>query len=677
MKLDRGLVSLILAFSVCGSSAAAPFNFRRVDRPPRVREASAEKKEGNFAVENIDFNAIKRSGKLTLNFDNIDIATLTYMASQLAGKNIIVPDSLKGSVTLIFSEPVSIKDFWNIYTAILRTRGYAIVDKGKFYEVIPESKTRGETPPLEKKFLSGDVLVTYVYRFKNGNISNVEKVLAKMRSKRGHLLFYKPTNMVIITDTAANIKNFKEILSLIDSAEKGTDIKVYSLEYSSPTEVAAALKTVFSSFSKRGVPFVVYPATSSGSIAVMARKDLFPKIEEIIEKLDVPSSQEGEKKFYVIYLKNSKAKDLSAVLNKLVASIAVFSSSKKKKTVTRPGTKIKIVPDESINALIVYANEKEYKAINDLVSQLDRRRKQVLVSVFITEVSQKALKEIGIRWQAFGKNGGATFRGGLSDADFFSSIGMSNFAAGFLSSSGQSVNIGGTNVFFPNLLMLFSLLESGTGFNVISAPKLLTINNKEAKIDVSQITPFAESLKFDVNGNPIINYSYKPVGLVLKITPHISVDKSIVMETHLEVNDIIGYEKPDIGGIQYVVPITSKRELDTTIKIPNGKTIVLGGLISKKTIKTMEGVPLLSSIPIVGNLFKYKSEDNQKTNLFIFMTPFVVETPEDIAKITEWHKKMSKLFIEKEKELRKRKTEDEWKSNIVNSPNYEGNKDEK
>ncbi len=632
-------------------------------------------------LSQIDVSKIKRKGKVSLNFDNVDIRNLTHFVSQLSGKNIVIPETLKGSVTLIFSKPVPVSDFWNIYTAILKSRGYAVVDRGRFYEIVSMSKARGDTPPLKKRTDNGDVLMTYVYRFKHGDLTNIEKVLGKIRSKKGHLLFYKPTNMVVITDTATNVRNFKEILSFIDSAEKGTEIKVYVLEYAKAREVAAALKTVFSSFAKRGVPFVVYPASSSNSIVISAREDLYSEIDKIVRNLDVPEAEEEKKGFYVIYLKNSKAKDLSTVLNKLTVSFSVFSAMsskvKKKPTVTSSKSKIKIVPDESLNALIVYASREEYEAIKDLVSQLDRKRRQVLVSVFITEVSQKALKEIGIRWQAFGKNGGATFRGGLSEGDFFSSIGATNFAAGVLSSAGQNVNIGGTNVFFPNLLMLFSLLESGTGFNVISAPKLLTINNKEAKIDVSQVTPFAESLKFDVNGNPIINYSYKPVGLILKITPHISVDKSIVMETHLEVNDIIGYERPDIGGIQYVVPITSKRELDTTIKIPNGKTIVLGGLISKKTIKTLEGVPFLSSLPIVGNLFKYRSEDTQKTNLFIFMTPFVVETPDEIAKITEWHRKMSKLFIEKEKEVQE-KNKVKNGSNIVNDPNFWGNRtDEK
>ncbi|WP_456426034.1 type II secretion system secretin GspD [Desulfurobacterium sp.] len=603
-------------------------------------------------LQNID--EIKKSREITLNFKDIDVRDLTYLVSQITGKNIVVPSNLSGKVTLIFSKPVSIGDFWNIYTAILKTRGFTIVDRGKFYEIIPLTRAKDETPPLEKKLSSGSMLVTYVYRFKNGDVTNVERILGRFRGRRGNLLFYRPTNMVIITDTAENIRNFEAVLKLIDSAEKGTEVKVYPLNYAKASEVATALKTIYASMAKRGVPFTSFSVNSENSLVVNARKDLIPEIDRIIKELDRPASVGKERTFHVIYLKNSKADDLADTLGKLVRSIAIYSESPKKKgkVVPLPSSKdlIKIVPDTSLNALIVYANDKEYKAIENLVSQLDRKRKQVLVSVFIAEVSQKAMKEIGIKWQIFGKNGGAAFRGGLSDADFYSSVGLSNFAAGFLSSSGQTVNIGGTNVFFPNLLALFSLLESGTGFNVISAPKIFTINNKEATIDVSQVTPFAESVKFDVNGNPIINYSYKPVGLVLKITPHISVDKSVVMETHLEVNDVIGYEKPDIGGIQYVVPITSERELDTTIKVPDGKTIVLGGLISKRTIKTMEGVPLLSSIPVVGNLFKYNSEDTEKTNLFIFMTPYVVETPDEIAKITEWHKKMSELFIKYQKE---------------------------
>jgi len=285
-------------------------------------------------------------------------------------------------------------------------------------------------------------------------------------------------------------------------------------------------------------------------------------------------------------------------------------------------------------------------------------------------VSEQALKEIGVRWQVFGSQGGAAFRGGISKEGFYNIIGSTNFVAGVLSTSGENVEIGGNVLFFPDLLFLFSLLERGTGFNIVSSPKILTMDNIEASINVSQVTPFAQSVKFDINGNPIINYDYKEVGLILKVTPHISGD-NIVMEIHQEVNEVIGYEKPQIGEISYVVPITSKRELNTTITVTNGKTIVLGGLVSKKTIKTMEGVPFFSSIPIIGNLFKYRSEDLNKTNLFVFLTPFIIEKPEDLARITEEHQKLSEALLKGKKKEEKAK-EVEKKENKDIFENYRG-----
>jgi len=113
---------------------------------------------------------------------------------------------------------------------------------------------------------------------------------------------------------------------------------------------------------------------------------------------------------------------------------------------------------------------------------------------------------------------------------------------------------------------------------------VLTVDNAPAQITVSQVIPFASSVKYDINGNPLIGYDYKEVGIKLKLTPRIS-ETNIILDIHQEANDVIGYEKPTVGNVQYMVPITSKRELETQVNIDNGKTVVLGGMVSKKTTK--------------------------------------------------------------------------------------------
>ncbi len=622
----------------------------------------------------------KKTGKVYFNFEKIDLKLLTYFISGLTGRNIILGSDVKGEVSLIFPEPVSIDEAWNIYTSVLKARNYLLIDKGNFYEVISVSLYRNNIPPLKTKPDGSEDLITYVYKFRHADVTQAVNILRGLKSPRGLIFTYNPANIVVITDTQANIKNLKKVISMIDTPGGNTQIKVYKLQFANSSEVTPALNTLFSDYAKRGIQVKVYNIKSQNAVVIKAPSDIFNEINSLISQLDKPTSNVISRRFDVIYLKNSKAEEVANVINKLLENIRLISyksgqGGKKKKTVPinrysqSSQEKPKVVADKSSNSLIIYGNENEITAIKDIISKLDKQKRQVLVTALITEVSEQALREIGVRWQIFGSQGGAAFRGGISQDGFYNLIGSSNFVAGVLSTSGQTVEVSGTPLFFPDLLFLFSLLERGTGFNIVSSPKILTMDNMEASINVSQVTPFAQSVKFDVNGNPIINYDYKEVGLILKVTPHIS-DDNIVMDIHQEVNEVIGFEKPQIGQLSYVVPITSKRELNTTITVTNGKTIVLGGLVSKKTIKTMEGVPLLSSIPLIGNAFKYKSDDMSKTNLFIFLTPYIIKTPEDLAKITEEHRKLSEELMKKTQKQEKKEKSIDKKENTDTFEDY-------
>ncbi len=633
-----------------------------------------------FSQEKLTFDTVieeartfKKTGKVFFNFEKIDLNLLTYFIAELTGKNIVIGTDLKGTASLVFSEPVTIRQAWDIYTSILRTRNYTVVDKGSHVEIVSTAISRNIVPPVQVSNGKSDEVVTYVYKLKNADIFQVLNVIRGLKSPRGLVFSYNPANVIIITDTAANIKNLKRVISMIDTSEIGVVVKIYKLKYAESSEISSAINMIFGDYAKKGTPVKTFSLKSQNAVIVKAPKEAVSRIDRVISELDIPVENLAYRRFWTIYLKNAKAKDIANVLNQLLENISLVSFETEKaqsekvkgkpvvsavRTVKSQKEKPKVIAEETSNALVVYANKLEYEAIKSLVESLDKQKKQILITAFITEVSQSALKEMGVRWQIFGTQGGTAFKGGISESGFYNLVGQTNFVAGVMSTSGKSVDINGNTLFFPELLFMFSLLEKGSGFNVISSPKILAMDNMKAKINVSQVIPYAESVKYDVNGNPIVNYDYKEVGLILEVTPHIS-GKNVILELHQEVNDIIGFESASVGNLSYIVPKTSKREIDTTITVENGKTVVLGGLISKKTVKSMEGVPVLSHIPLIGNLFKYKSNSNDKTNLFVFMTPFVIEKPEDLAKITEEHMKLVKKLqkLKEKKKVEKKKEE--------------------
>jgi general secretion pathway protein D len=306
--------------------------------------------------------------------------------------------------------------------------------------------------------------------------------------------------------------------------------------------------------------------------------------------------------------------------------------------ITKEG--IKVGFDVGTNSVIVYANKNEYEGIKRLVEILDVRRKQVLITTSIVEVSAKRLFELGINWQALGTKGGAAFRG-LTQDGIYQAFSSGNFLMGIFTNSGKTVSIGGTSVFLPDLALLFSLLESGSGFNIISNPKVLTLDNQLAEIKVGNVIPFASGVRFDINGQPIITYDYREVGLDLKAIPRISSENTLRLSINLILQEVTDYIRPSVGNLSYAVPVTSNRSLNSDVVVENGQVIVIGGLVSNKTIKTMNGIPGLKDIPIIGNLFKYQSESDDKTTLFIFLTPYIISSPEELTKITEEHRKLS------------------------------------
>ncbi len=637
------------------------------------------KKEIDFQSIIAQAKAFKKTGKVSLNFEKIDLKLLAYFMGELADKNIVLDPNIRGDVSLIFSKPISIEDAWAVFTSILKSKNYTVLDYGSYVQIVPEGVSRKTTPPFTKDYKE-DKLITYVYEVKHADINNILNVLKGLKSPRGNVLSYNPTKTIIITDYATTVDILKDVLRFIDTGDASVNIKIYTLKYAEANEVSAALNVAFSDLAKQGIVFKTHAIKSQNALLVKTQEKVFPLIDRLIKTLDVQTEKVTLRTFWIVHLKNTKAEDLANVLNKLLENIQLISTeettTKEKKKKKRPSDFLrrlysqrksksaterpKIIAEKSTNTLIVYANREEYEAIKKIIDELDQRKKQVLVSAIITEVSEKALQEIGVRWQILGTQGGAAFRGGISQEDFFSTLKSSGFITGVLSSSGTSINIGGTNFFFPDIIFLLSLLEKGSGFNVISSPKILTMDNLEAQINVAQVVPFAESTKFDINGNPIITFDYKEVGLKLKVTPHIS-GNNVILELHQEINEVVSLEKLQLGQITYQIPTTTKREIDTTITVENGKTVILGGLISKKTVKSMEGVPVISKLPVVGRLFKYNSDELNKTNLFVFITPFIIESPEQLAKITEELQKMSRELLkkaEKKKKLEKKKEKD-------------------
>ncbi|MEO2083613.1 MAG: type II secretion system protein GspD, partial [Desulfurobacteriaceae bacterium] len=200
----------------------------------------------------------------------------------------------------------------------------------------------------------------------------------------------------------------------------------------------------------------------------------------------------------------------------------------------------------------------------------------------------------------------------------------------------------------PDIGFLLNAYAKEGGVNVIATPQILTLDNEEAEINISKVIPYSTGMKYDANNNPVISYDYKDVGITLKITPHITTSGEVRLKVYEKVEDVVGYANAD-----QTAPITSKREARTTVDVQDGQTLVIGGLVKSKKLTTVERVPVLGNIPIIGNLFKKTGHQLEKTNLLVFITPHVVRNLEEENRLTTEKVNLYKENLEKIKRTRR------------------------
>ena len=311
----------------------------------------------------------------------------------------------------------------------------------------------------------------------------------------------------------------------------------------------------------------------------------------------------------------------------------------------------KVSSDVANNALIFYMTATEYGTVRRLVEQIDIPRKQVLVSAIVAEVSPKVVETAGIQWQATIQGAGIVGLGaGQSLAQLYQTLQTGNFVLGTIDPTTTSIEIGGSTVKFPNNYALLNFLTTTTDFNLLASPRLLTHNNKQADISVGKIVPFATGVKYDINGQPIVNFDYREVGLNLKLTPHISQGQNVRLEVHQDLQEVVDYIKTGSGATAVTVPVVSKREVNSEVSLGDGQTLVIGGLVQRNTLQTIRKVPILGDIPLLGDLlFRQKDRTVSKTTLFVFLTPHIVDSPQKARDINNQYQQMYERAMRGEK----------------------------
>lgn len=580
----------------------------------------------------------------TLNFADSDINAVISLVSEVTGKNFIVDPRVKGKVTLISNRSLNKDELYQVFLSILEVHGFTAVPSGKTIKIIPDADAKNSALPSgsSKKPGQGDEAITRVIQVDHVNAAQLVPILRPLVPPQGHMAAYQQSNILVISDRAANIQRLVKIIKRIDQPSSG-EIEIISLQHAVAADLVRVITGLQQQTAKQAPqadkPMLVADDRTN-SILISGGRSERLRIRAIISHLDTPSGSVGDT--HVIYLRYAKAKDLVPVLTG-VGNIQKDDAPKGKAVAAAVNNqRFDIQADESTNALVITASPNVFRSLETVIRQLDIRRAQVLVEAVIAEVSVDRAAELGVQW-LFDGSGGDNPVGAINFGSGSSSIsgivsqagaagGTGTAALGALG-SGATLGIGRFNSATFNFATLIRALEGDGTTNVLSTPNLVTLDNEEAEIFVGEelsipTGSFTNTGSGSSTVNPFTTFDRKKIGIRLKVKPQINEGDVI----RLDIAQTVDGVKAGSAGAGDI--ITSERTINTTVLVDNGRALVLGGLIKDDLVETQQKVPFLGDIPVLGALFRHKSVQKVKTNLMVFLRPTILRSQNDNLNLT-------------------------------------------
>ena len=608
--------------------------------------------------------AVRSREPVTLNFVNAEIDAVARTVATLSGRNVVVDPRVKGTLSLSTTSPVEPAQALRLFAAQLRTQGFALVESGGLYTVVPEAEAKLQSgtvnagPPP-----AGGQIITQILRLNHENANNLVPILRPLISPNNTINVNPGTNTLVITDYADNLQRIARIVAALDVAN-ATGVEVIRLRHGIAGDLAPMVQRLIDSGaaapaaapqgqSDSGFRTTVLPDARTNALIVRAANPArMALVRSLVEQLDQPSASGGAAasgNIHVVYLRNADATRLATTLRAALAADrggaagAVTTGSVSTGTTgtpasaaagsvaasAAPSTGGQIQADPATNALIITAPEPQYRQLRAVIDQLDTRRAQVFVESLIAEVSADKAAEFGVQWQGpIGNRGdtnigllGTNFRVGGANIVSLATQAASGTVA---PSAGLNVGIAHQTNGVYVLGALARFLQGSGDANVLSTPNLLTLDNEEAKIVIGQNVPFVTGQYTNnntANGavNPFQTIERRDVGLTLRVKPQISENGTVKLQIYQEVSRLDPASLASPSGL-----ITNKRSIESSVLVDDGAIVVLGGLLQDDYGNTQEKVPGLGDIPVLGHLFRAETRSRKKTNLMVFLRPVVV-----------------------------------------------------
>ncbi len=560
---------------------------------------------------------------ITPNYRDADIRQIVEAVGEVTGKNFILDPRIQAKVTMLSSTPMSPDAFYEAFLSILEVNKYVAITTGDVIKIIPDASARQYSGLMSLDGAAREDIVTQVIQVRNVGAAQLVPILRPLIPQYGHLAAHPGSNMLIISDRAANVERMMRIIRRIDQSND-EDIEIVPLEHASATEVVRVLTALTQAPRADGMPVTtnLVADARTNSILIGGDKSGRLRLRALVAHLDTPLEAGGDSR--VRYLSFADAEELATKLQQHFSQQVAAEGAA---PTANSGANVSIWADAQTNALVVNAPPKMMRSLMRIVDKLDIRRAQVLVEAIIVEVIQDKTTQLGVTWAVDGSgsnnpigvtNFPSTGPGVVQLAGAIGGGDVGSVDPGSLIGEGLTLGIGRLSDSGISFAAILHALQGDANTNIISTPTIVTTDNEEASLNVGQEVPFVTgsfSNTGSVGGaiNPFQTIQREQIGVKLVITPQINAGNSLLLKISQEISSIA---QAATGAVDLV---TNERIIETTVIVEDGEILVLGGLLEDTLRESDQRVPILGSIPIIGNLFRSRKTDMVKTNLMVFI----------------------------------------------------------
>jgi len=545
------------------------------------------------------------------NLQNADISSVIDEVSKETGKTFILDPKVTGKLSIVSSKPLNSKEVYQVFVSSLHVLGYSVVPTGtkNVYKVLPVTKSGQAGVPVSNMYKpgSGDQLVASVIPIKNVPADKLVPALRPMLPSTANLSVYKPTNSLIVLGTANNLTQLKKIISDVDKANT-RGVEVLQLKNANADDIAGVVAGIFNNSDEKD-SITIEADDHTNSLLVNGNLSARLRVRAIVSQLDRQAPPGFSGNTQVIQLHYQQAKNLAKVLENVIKA-----SQNKVGKKNSADSAIAIEAEPATNSLIISAPPTMMHNLRNVIKRLDDKPAQVLVEAAIVEVDEGKMKQLGVQWGTYQKEGlgqnSSNQHGGSSAL----------FSGGTTPQKGFNLGVG--VIKNGDFREIISMLSNDLSTNILSTPSVVVLDNQTAKIQVGktlsiQTGSYANSSNVNTV-EPFNTFDRQDIGLHLFVTPQISRDNAVQL-TIDQGNQTL--EDPSNPG---TTPVTNNTSLKTSVLVNNNDILVLGGLISNTLAKSTNKIPIVGDIPGIGHLFQYKSTVNEKRNLMIFLKPIIL-----------------------------------------------------